>query len=728
MGCSGLFLWTIAAIGAADRPDFEREVAPVLIARCVECHNPADRSGGLDLTTKAGLEAGGENGPVVDRDDPAEGTLVRKILGGEMPPKKAGKPRPFAGSESAALATWARTGAAWPESRTLDLFEKTSATRAGRDWWSLQPVVRPEIPRVEAATPANPIDAFILEGLAAKGWTLAPRAGRRALIRRIYQDTVGLPPSYDVAKAFEADDRPDAYARLVDRLLASPRFGERQARHWLDVARFAETSGYERDQEKPFAWRYRDWVIKAINDDLPLDRFVTEQIAGDEIADRTESTVIATGFLRLGTWNDEPNDPNEYQYERLEDLVHATSTAFLALTVKCARCHDHKFDPIRQSDYYRMAAPFWAGYVGPGPREWLGGPPSDALGRDLLGWTDRGREVPKLHLLKKGDPTRPGPAIEPTHLSILPTLERPYDPPSPGARTTGRRLQLARWIVDRRNPLTTRVAVNRTWAEHLGAGLVRTPDNFGFNGEKPTHPKLLDWLASELAERGGRSKPIHRLILMSETYRQASIHPEASRYARTDAGNRLWWHAERRRLDAESLRDALLSASGRLDGSRIGGPSFHDEVPPDALEGLSTRERAWTASPPGERLRRGLYSYTKRGLLPPFLTTFDLPDTTLPCARRDVTLVAPQALALLNNRLVHDQSTALGTVIARMPPSAEARIVAAWRAVLGRDPDPAEVAMAREHLDARSRQGSAESAIVSLCHVLMNANEFLYLD
>src|SRR5262249_13716061 len=266
------------------------------------------------------------------------------------------------------------------------------------------------------------------------------------------------PPSYEEVEAFARDDAPDAYERLIDRLLASPQYGERWGRHWLDVARYAETCGYERDQVKPNVWKYRDWVIAALNEDRPYDPFVTEQLAGDELPDRSEQTVIATGFLRLGTWNDEPNDPNEYKYDRLEDMVHATSTAFLGLTVKCARCHDHKFDPIRQTDYYRMAAAFWAGFVEPGPRDLLGGPDAKVRGvGTVFGWTDRGRDVPPLRLLKKGDPNRPAGVVEPRPMSFLPALDHPLAQPPAGAKTTHRRLELARWVTNPRNPLTARV-------------------------------------------------------------------------------------------------------------------------------------------------------------------------------------------------------------------------------------------------------------------------------
>jgi hypothetical protein len=733
--CFSLLLLPPASLPAAT-PDFERAIAPILLRRCVECHAGPDASGKLDLTTSQGLRAGGKHGAPVVPGKPNDSLLIQRVAGGEMPPKKQGKAQPLPADERTRLSDWIAAGAAWPEGRTLDAFETTTDTRAGRDWWSFQPVRRPAIPAVRAKDRvANPIDAFVLAKLEARGWTMAPRADRRTLIRRATLDLLGLPPSYEEIEAFARDDAPDAYERLIDRLLASPHYGERWGRHWLDVVRYAETCGYERDQVKPGVWKYRDYVIRALNEDRPYDRFVREQLAGDELPDRSEETVIATGFIRLGTWNDEPNDPQEYKYDRLEDMVHATATAFLGLTVKCARCHDHKFDPIRQTDYYRMASAFWAGFIEPGTRELLGGPDAKTLGYDVHGWTDRGADVPSLKLLKKGDPARPGPVVEPGQLSVVPALDRPLKAAPKDSKTTTRRLQMAEWIVDPRNPLAARVWVNRLWQHHFGEGLVRSPDNFGFMGERPTHPELLDWLAAELVAGGWRAKPLHRLILLSEAYRQSSIHPRQAEYANTDAADRLWWRAQRRRLDAESLRDALLSAGGQLQAYRMGGPSFAPDIAAAALEGLSMKAAAWKASPPSEQGRRSVYVFSKRGLLPPFLTTFDAGDTTLPSCRRDVTTVAPQALALLNNPFVHQQSAKLARRIATAGKDRTGQVMRAWQAALGRSPRPAEIEAALAHLDAQERLFTEARrpepgflALASLCHVLLNTNEFVYVD
>ncbi len=725
-------------------PDFDKDIAPLLSKRCLECHSGAAPKGDLDLSRKGNVL--GKNGVVVE-GKPDASVLWKQIASDEMPPKK-----PLPEAEKALLKVWIESGAKWGTD-PIDPLAATTDRRAGLDWWSLQPIKKPIPPRSrDPKGSENPIDSFIRAKLDANGMTPAQQADKRTLIRRVYYDLVGYPPTFEQVEAFANDKSPAAWEKLVDSLLASQHYGERWGRYWLDVARYAETCGYERDQVKPDVWKYRDWVIKAFNDDMPYDRFVLEQLAGDELW-RAEgggrkaesgwdfvsafrpppSALVATGFIRLGTWNDEPNDPNEYKYDRLEDMVGTTTTAFLGMTVKCARCHDHKFDPIRQTDYYRVAGVFWAGFIEPGPREALGGPDAKALGEPgVFGWTDRGRDVPVIKLLKKGDPLRPGAVVEPGHPSFLPSLDKPLAAPPEGAKTTTRRLQLAKWMTDPKNPLTARVAVNRIWQGHFGMGLVRTPDNFGFNGDKPTHPELLDWLADELMSGGWKTKRLHRLILLSDTYRQSSLHPKQAEYAATDAANKLWWRAERRRLDAETLRDSLLFAGGGLNLDRFGGPSFSPHIPADALEGLSTKSAAWKPSPPEEQGRRSVYIFSKRGLLPPLLTTFDLPDTTLPSCQRDVTTVPTQSLALLNNPFVHEQSVAMAKRIG-VAGDRTAQVTRAWQLALGRSPRQTELDAALTHLEAQSkkftgRENAALDALASLCHVLLNTNEFLYVD
>ena len=643
------------------------------------------------------------------------------------------------------------------------VFAEDSASPAAVDLWSLAAVKKGEAPPVQRSDwCATPIDRFILARLEADDMEPAPPLARDRMIRRLYFDLWGLPPAPEEVQAFDADAAPDAYERLVDRLLASPHFGERWARHWLDVVRFAETNGYERDAEKPAAWRYRDWVIRALNEDMPYDRFVLEQLAGDELPDASEATLAATGMLRVGTFDDEPNDPLVYKYEQLDDLVGATATSFLALTLKCARCHDHKFDPLLQKDYYAHLNFFIAGR------------PVDS--KEVLAFTDVGRDAAEVKLLTGGDPRREGEVVPAAFLSVLPGLARPVEPPPADAKTTRRRTQLARWITDAENPLTPRVAVNRLWLHHFGEGLCRTPDNFGVMGTAPTHPELLDWLATDLVENGWHLKRLHKLIVMSSAYRMDSTHPRNADYAARDFANEHWYRANRRRLEAEPLRDAMLATSGQLN-PQVGGASFYPTANREALEGLSMKGAEWKQSSPEEQRRRSVYMFTKRSLLLPLMTVFDFADTTQPCAQRNISTVAPQALALLNNEFVHEQSAALARrVVCDAGGDKDSQISRAWWLALGRAPTAAEGGSARAHL-ARQRERFAkvasggpltrssprsgegervaadpaktaplgeptvarsseivppadpdQLALASLCHVLLNTNEFIYVD
>lgn len=740
----------------ASEGQFNTVVAPLLVKHCLECHQEKAPSGGLVLTHRAGLFAGGESGVAINLEDFDSSLMLQRVRDGEMPPAKQGKSQALTEDQVRILEKWFMEGAPWPDDRQLELYEQTSEIRGGRDWWSFQPLKRPPLPLIRLDTEVhsaaerlapverNPIDLFIREKLAQQGMVAAPRADKRQLLRRVYNDVVGLHPSREEVEAFVADQSPDAWERVVDRLLTSPQFGERWGRYWLDVVRYAETSGYERDQEKAFAWKYRDWVVQAINEDMPYDQFVMEQLAGDEIEGRQESSVIATGMLRLGTWNDEPNDPADYVYDRLEDLVHVTATAFIGLSVRCARCHDHKFDPIYQEDYYRMAGAFWPGPIQPRSSDLLGGPTVDELGvADVLAWTDITVDPGPLHMLRNGEREHPLQAVSPGTLSTFPAsfqefVDRRDDGKSAAFRTTGRRLQLSKWIASPENPLTPRVIVNRLWLHHFGQGLVRSVDNFGFTGEKPTHPELLDWLAAELVAGGWHLKRIHKMMLMSETYCQSSLHPEAVAYEELDAGNRLWWRGERRRLDAEALRDALLRVSGMLD-EQMGGVSFRATVSPEALEGLSQKTAAWTASNEVEQNRRSLYMHSKRGLLTPMMTAFDLCDGTQPVGQRDVTTVAPQSLVMLNNEFIHRCGMTLARSVCAESLFPEARVGLIWEAVYSRRPYRMETELALHYLNVQMATFQSQMKSIdrdevelqlwsSLAVALMNTNEFLYVD
>ena len=720
-----LFVFATWAVSASANtvsvPDFNRDIAPLIAKRCLECHNKRDLKGDINLTTEVGFTKGTENGRLA----------LELVTKGEMPPKVKGQQQKLPDAEIALLKRWVNAGVAWPSGRVLDPYESTTDVRGGRDWWSLQPVVRPAVPRLAK----HPVDAFIAAKLAKESMVSAVRAGRRTLVRRACFDLTGLPPTPEQVEQFIRDPAPDAWSRLIDRLLASPRHGEHWARYWLDLVRFAETDGYERDKLKPNIWRYRDWVINAFNSDMSYTQFVAEQLAGDEVPNRTEQSVVATGMIRAGTWNDEPNDPNDYLYTRLEDMVHTTTSAFLGLTVKCARCHEHKFDPIPQNDYYRIASFFWAGHMGQANQ---GGPTTKALGYEAYGWTDKSSNPPPIRLLLNGERHKPGPEIAPGFLSAVNALDKPLAPPPPGSKTTQRRLQFARWITNEQNPLTARVMVNRLWLQHFGQGLVRSPNNFGFKGELPTHPGLLDWLASEFmrptvdAGPAWTLKRIHKLIMTSSTYRQRSVHPHETQYSQRDFLNRNLWKFNRRRISSESLRDAMLAVGGRLN-MRMGGPSFYPGMSAEALEGLSRKAGDWKSSPADERSRRSIYMMTKRSRLLPLMTTFDFSDTTASCGQRDVTTVAPQALALLNNQFTHAQSEALAKRLAGHAAGTVEQVKLAWQLAFGRNPSDGELGQAenhlheqRQHFDGRNNPGHL--ALASLCHVLLNCNEFIYVD
>ena len=722
---------TTGAISAPKTvPDFNNQIAQLISKRCLECHNQRDLKGDVNLTTSKGFKSGTENGKLA----------LKLINEGQMPPKSKGISKKLPDKEIELLTNWINEGANWPEGRILDLYETTSNVRAGRDWWSLRPIERPKPPSLKM----NPIDSFIRFKLKKELLTPAPQASRRVLVRRAYFDLIGLPPSPKEIDHFLSDKSPNAWTKLIDKLLASPNYGERWARYWLDLVRFAETDGYERDKLKENIWRYRDWVIAALNKDIPYTQFVREQLAGDEIPNRTEQSLIATGLIRAGTWNDEPNDPADYLYTRLEDMVHTTTSAFIGLTVKCARCHDHKFDPILQSDYYRIASFFWAGPIG---QENQGGPSKELLGSNVYGWTDLNANPKPIRLLHQGERHKPGPEVTPGFLSAIPALDKPLSPPPPNSKTTRRRLQFAHWITSPKNPLTARVLVNRIWQNHFNEGLVRTPNNLGFKSAPPNNPELLDWLAAEFMHPSIDDGPawtikrLHKLIMTSETYKQDSIHPKEAKYSLLDYSNQNLWKFPRRRLDSEALRDAMLSVSGMLN-LKAGGPSFYPKMANEALEGLSRKSGDWQESNDNQRSRRSIYMMSKRSRLLPLMTTFDFHDTTVTCGQRDVTTVATQALALLNNHFVHTQSEALAKRLIEISNDNTIQIQTAWKLTFGRNPTDKETSQAIDHLLKQQSyfgQKKLQSinkknknpkfiALSSLCHVLLNSNEFSYID
>lgn len=698
-------------------------------------------------------------------------------------------------------------------------------TAMQKRWWAFQPVMRQEVPPVRAkGWVQNEIDAFILAKLEEKGIQPNPRADKVTLIRRASLAVTGLPPRPEEVQAFLADNSAKAWERVVDRLLASPHYGERWARHWLDVARYADSEGFKSDETRPNVWRYRDYVIQSFNEDKPYDRFVREQIAGDELYPGDANALVAVGFNRH--FPDESNAANIMQrrQELLNDITDTVGLAFLAMTVGCARCHDHKFDPILQKDYYRLQAFFANTRIEDGavlesrerraewerrhqawmaatadvraeieallkpkyeakyqerfsrfpeeiqavitmeparrnPYQWqmfhkakpqitfteqeiaamlrgaekeqyleLKGrlaafdhlkPEPPAVAQTMI---DNGMEAPKTYLLAGGAWNSPQEEVEPGFLSILDPAAAKIEA-LPELNSTGRRAALARWLTDPGNPLTARVMVNRIWHYHFGKGIVATPNDFGVMGERPTHRELLDQLAWRFMQEGWSMKKLHKTILMSSTWQQSSQYREEA--AAKDPDNKLLWRFHRRRLEAEAIRDSMLHVSGLLN-LKMGGPGVFPPLPP----GVETRGGWKKEEDPDEARRRSVYIFVRRNMRYPMLEVFDLPDTHESCGRRMATVSSMQALELLNNDLVWEWAGAFARRVANdsgLTP--EAQVDRAWRLALSRPATDAERRDAVAFLERQEKlAGSRDAALLDFCHMLLNSNEFLYLN
>jgi hypothetical protein len=620
---------------------------------------------------------------------------------------------------------------------------------ADREHWAYRSIARPPVPRVkQSGWCSNPIDCFILARLETGDWVPNSAAEPRALMRRVYLDMVGLPPSLAEQQTFLSDSSPGAWTRLIDRLLDDPGYGERWGRHWLDLVRYAESNGYERDAAKPSVWRYRDWVIDSLNADKPYNRFVLEQLAGDELPDANAQTIIATGFNRLGPWDDEPADPAEDRFDQLDDLVRTTSQAFLGLTLGCARCHNHKFDALTAHDYYRMVAVF-----SPLRRPHNGRSDSD-LPAVARGIAKAGRhdvaeasltaphgyflyepsdKPPVTQLLVRGRASSPGPVVEPGVPAVL-ASQQPTFEPSDG-RTSRRRISLAKWLVDERNPLVARVIVNRVWQQHFGQGLVRTASDFGVQGSPPSHPELLDWLANWFVHDARWSlKRLHRLILTSSTYRMSKqSRPD---YAAKDPENERFWRFPYRRLEVEAIRDSMLVASGTLRRT-MHGSSVHLAIPREALEANSDPRTIWPAFNEGEAARRTVYAFVKRSLVVPMLEVLDLCDTTRSAERRNITSVPTQALTLLNGDEANRQAHHLADRLRREAgPDRARQIEHAFELTLCRAPSIDESRDLRAVLDREAKRMSKHGdanvaerrALELVCRAIFNLNEFVYPD
>ncbi len=651
--------------------------------------------------------------------------------------------------------------------------------------WAFRPVQAPAVPKVrDTEWVRNSVDAFILAKLEEKDLHPAPAADKLTLLRRVSFDLIGLPPTPAEQKAFLDDTSAEAFAKVVDGLLARPEYGERWARHWLDVARYADTNGYERDGAKPSAYRYRDYVIDALNNDKPYDRFVTEQLAGDELPDADAAAKIAPTFLRLGTWDDEPAEPLIDRYDQLDDVLGVTASAFLGITLRCARCHDHKFDPFSQRDYYRMLAVFEPLKRPQNARADLDRPvgtdaemkafqkgadaddaeiaalqkqlPAGKTEADLRQrkeiedkiaaiksarhaelphayvWYEEGPKAPPTHIFKRGDPHKPGSEVQPGVPSVL-TRKQP-DPPEPTKITTGRRLWLARWLTSKDNPLTARVMVNRVWQYHFGKGIVGTASNFGVQGDAPSHPELLDYLADRFVKDGWSLKKLHRLIVLSNTYQTSSALEPGDKHGSEKLA--LFGRWRQHRLEAEAVRDAVLAVSGDLNLQR-GGPGVYPSLPRAVLEGQSRPGEGWGKSEPHDAARRSIYIFAKRSLCPPELDLLDKADTTSSCEQRPVSTTAPQALTLLNGAFMQEQAAHFAARLQKEAGAdAGAQVQLAYRLALGRPARAEEVSLALAFLDKHRRliesgmkQGAGNAtagALAAYCLVLFNLNEFAY--
>ncbi|HEX4149481.1 MAG TPA: DUF1549 domain-containing protein [Pirellulales bacterium] len=820
------WLTLTAAALAADKPDprsaakqsrptkaggdfFEQKIRPVLVEKCYQCHSSTKGKpkGGLALDTHEGLRKGGETGAILVAGDPESSLLVEALRyeGLEMPPKEK-----LPDELVANFAEWIRMGA--PDPRKPNDSAKKLSREAAAGFWAYQPPQRARLPAVRnSAWPKNDVDRFILAVLETKNLKPVAEADRYTLLRRLSFDLTGLPPTPEDIAAFQSDSSPQAVERVVDRLLASPQFGERWGRHWLDVARYGESTGKERNYPFSHAWRYRDWVIDAVNADKPYDRFITEQIAGDLLPASTpeekNAQLIATGFLALGPKSLNERDAELYLMDQVDDQIDVVCRTVLATTVGCARCHDHKFDPIPTADYYALAGIFRSSEVlagvAPGKNKRYSGQlmplvsagasttariavadepvsaPDDRSARLLQqakaakaelkqlraeGEEKNAERIRKLEKaldharekLQKSENSS-GPSQDDIPASELAMGVRDRAEPADcqicirgevGDRGTtvprgfasvltrnskvkinpgqSGRLELAEWLTERSNPLTARVMANRIWYHLLGEGLVESLDNFGALGETPTHPALLDALALYLMDHGWSVKQTVRFVVLSRTYQLSSAHDEAN-YA-VDPANQMMWRANRRRLDAEAIRDAALAASGRLDLNRPTGSMIGTLAGKEIGRKVSIDEAAAEMAP-----CRSIYLPLARNSVPEMLAVFDVADPSLVVGQRDVTTVATQALFLMNSKFILDQCGRMARQLWQAEPSnTEARIDRAYRAILSRSPSAAEQKRAARFLNdaaalAADKTTSDMTAWSGFCQVLFASAEFRYL-
>ena len=793
-----VFLWATCLIAAPNDSVFRDRIQPVLTQHCASCHSAAKASGGLTIASLDQLLTGGKHGRAITPGNASQSLLIQYIKGEKNPRMPLGGELP-----EAALA---KLTAAINE--MTPLIETTKAADPHMEWLLHKPQP-PSIPAAQnTAWIKNPIDAFILAKLESKSLTPAPSADRRALIRRVYFDLIGLPPSPEEVQAFVANAAPDAYEKLIDKLLADSRYGERWARHWLDLARFAESDGFAIDGERPTAWRYRDYVIRAFNKDKPYDEFIKEQLAGDELeGGKASDRITALGFLRMGTWEADANFKTQLRQDVLNEITTTIPQVFLGLTVGCARCHDHKYDPIPQRDFYRMQSFFAATRVDdrPAPFTEIENPalmkslmrqyedeseaagevlkkieerlkqkyiiaknlkPDDKRAADFqktlkdqkdATYTEQERkehetaktrarkfadaapryrpvayavsdvvppQVPSIaetYVLAGGELANKGDKVEPGFLSCITGKSEPATIPFSGG-SSGRRGALASWIASPDNPVTARVMMNRLWQHHFGDGIIRTPSDFGKNGDHPSNPQLLDYLATQFIEKKWSLKAMHKVMLLSNTYQQSTENPEVKRFTEIDPDNRLLWRMNWQRLEAETLRDSILFVAGRLEKSP-GGPGVFLDIPTDVAEGFEFFK--WFPSDEKDQRRRTIYTFQRRSVMNQMVEVFDGANMSETCARRSTTTVAPQAFTLLNSEFTNNEAKHFAQrVIELAGPGREKQIDKAFWLSVNRAPSITE----RQRAAALFENSKPDQALTRLGVVLFNLNEFLYLD
>ncbi len=846
---------------------FEKDVRPIVKAHCTHCHGEEEKpKGGVDLRLRRFMDAALDDGRhVLVPGRPDQSEMVRLMRSGEMPEKG----KKVSAEELAVIERWIAQGAKTAKPEPLTLAPGPLISDQDREYWAFQPVRRPTVPGdVDPKRVRTPVDAFLLHSMRGKDLDFTPEADSRTLIRRVTLDLTGLLPTPEDVEAFVNDKSPLAYERLVERLLASKNYGERWARHWLDVVGYADSNGYaEADSVRPQAWRYRDYVIRAINEDKPWSEFIQEQLAGDEIAGATHAdyqqavldprrrdALTATAFLRMapdGT-GDGVDDAKLAKNQVIAEQMKITTSSLMGMTVACAQCHDHRYDPITQADYYRLRAVFdpafhWEAWRAPAQRlyslyspeertkaneiekqvgdinraaqamsknfldeifevEILKLPeneraafrvaratPKDkqtpeqkalikkypsALATYSLDLYDKKKQdlvlakmaegtklretrppegfvmalmemkgqVPVTKLFNRGDHDQPKQVVPPGELSIIATPEiEPFKPAALGTGSTGRRLAYAQWLTSGRHPLVARVLVNRFWLNHMGRGIVNTPGDFGRQGELPTHPELLDWLADEFVRGGWKLKPLHRQILLSSAYRQSSVN-EAS--VRGDPENKLYARHKMRRLDAETLRDSMLATAGTLVQSSFGPPSgvgrdAQGRVVTGIDKGTITLNKVDPAG--ADDFRRSIYLQVRRSKPVTVLDTFDAPTMTPNCEMRAQTTVAPQSLLLMNDTFVLENARRLAEHLqASLPDDRRKQIERAWLLLYSRPATDADLTRSLSYLEEQTKAltqyhhniqhakgvvpNPGQEAMASLCQVLCSSNRFLYVE